>query len=642
MGYLYTMKSETPILNTINTPFDLQKLSEDKIPFLIKEIRHLIIDVVSNNGGHLASNLGVVELTIALHRVFNSPYDKIIWDVGHQCYTHKILTGRRDRIYTIRQFGGLSGFPKKSESPHDVFETGHASTSISAGLGMISANKIQGKKGKVIAVIGDGALTAGIALEALNHAGQLGKNLIIILNDNGLSIGQNVGALSIYLTKLGTTYSYQYLRRRFHNSLQDIPVIGKGLLDFSRRIKKSLKAFLFNTNFFADLGFEYVGPIDGHNTHELEHILKNIQNLDKPVVLHVSTCKGKGYSPAEYNPIRFHGIGSFSIVDGKLEQKKDITFTDVFSECILKMAEKDNKIVAITAAMSHATGLSCFQKKFPDRFFDVGICEQHAVTFAAGLASQGLKPVVAIYSTFMQRAVDQVIHDVTLQNLPVVFCMDRAGLVGNDGATHHGVFDIALFRPIPNLVFLSPADNREFWLMLEYALKSRLPVMIRYPKAKCPIELHSTEKPLEKGRGVFIRKKSGNVLFISLGGTIPQVLEASILLESESIICDIYNLRFIKPIDFEYLKSVCSGYRAIILIEEGLAEGGIGEKIGTHIMRMDYPPLFEHIGIPNEYVEHGTREELLSIYSIEPAKIADIVKQIISKNKIFTLLKECK
>ena len=636
------MKQELSILNTIDTPFDLQKLPEDKIPLLIKEIRHLIIDVVSNNGGHLASNLGVVELTIALHRVFNSPYDKIIWDVGHQCYTHKIITGRRERFNSLRKFRGLSGFPKRAESPHDVFGTGHASTSISAGLGIVSANKIQEKKGKVVAVIGDGALTGGLALEALNHAGQLGKDLIIVLNDNGLSIGQNVGALSIYMTKLSTTKSYQYLRRRFHDSLEDIPIIGKGLLEFARRIKKSLKAFLFDTNFFADLGFEYVGPIGGHNIQELEHILRNIQKLEKPVVLHVSTLKGKGYSPAEYNPIRFHGIGSFSIVDGKLEQKKGLTFTDVFAKSILEMAKKDNRIVAITAAMTHATGLSDFQKKFPDRFFDLGICEQHAITFAAGLSSQGLKPVVAIYSTFMQRAVDQVIHDVSLQNLPIVICMDRAGLVGNDGETHHGVFDIPLFRPIPNLIFLSPADNRELELMLEYALKSEFPVMIRYPKAKCPLELPSTEKPIINGRGVFIRKKSGNILFISLGGTIPQVLEASILLEAESIICDVYNLRFIKPIDFEYLEDLCSGYRAVIVIEEGLTEGGIGEKIGIHVLRLAYPPLFEHIGIPNEYIEHGSREELLNLYSIEPVKIANIVKNIISESKIFTLLKKCK
>jgi 1-deoxy-D-xylulose-5-phosphate synthase len=633
------MKEYYPLLDSIHELKDFKKFPAADYPELIKEIREFIIDVVSKNGGHLASNLGVVELTIALHAVFDSPRDKIIWDVGHQCYTHKILTGRKDLFHTLRTFRGISGFPKKSESPHDVFETGHSSTSISAGLGMVTARDLTGTGGKIVAVIGDGALTGGMALEAMNHAGHMGKDLILILNDNNMSISRNVGALSVYLSKLSATKSYQHLRKSVHTALEKMPVLGKILIHFIQRVKKSMKAFLLETNFFTDFGFEYIGPVDGHNITELIHILKKIKNLGKPVVLHLSTCKGKGYTHAEFNPTQFHGIGAFSIIDGKVEKKDTITYTQAFSETIVKLAENDERVVAISAAMTHGTGLDKFQNTFPDRFFDVGICEQHAVTFAAGLATSGLKPFVAIYSTFMQRAVDQVIHDVALQKLPVVFCMDRAGLVGNDGETHHGIFDIALFRCIPGVTLLAPYNIVEMEAALKYAYEAAGPVILRYPRGVCPSDKKHVQGPFIRGRGVFWGERNGDVLIISVGSILRNVIQASHILCEENIFCDIYNLRFLKPIDIPYLTKITSPYRFIFIIEDGVVEGGIGEFIAMKLTHMSGNTLCETMGIPDEFIPHGAQKELFSYCGLGARDIAARVKSSLKHKKAFTLVK---
>ncbi|MBN2441376.1 MAG: 1-deoxy-D-xylulose-5-phosphate synthase [Spirochaetales bacterium] len=633
------MKNKYPLLNTIQGLDDFKKLPEKDYPQLVSEIREYIIDVVSKNGGHLASNLGVVELTIALHSVFDSPRDKIIWDVGHQCYTHKILTGRKDLFKTLRTYRGLSGFPKKSESPHDVFETGHSSTSISAGLGMVAAREISGTTNKIVAIIGDGALTGGMALEALNHAGHLGKNLILILNDNNMSISKNVGALSAYLSKLSATRSYQHLRKSIYLAFQKTPILGKVLIELVRRVKKAMKAFLFNTNLFTDFGFEYVGPVDGHNINELIPILKKIKDIESPVVLHVSTCKGKGYSPAEFNPTQFHGIGAFSIIDGKVEKKNTITYTQAFSNIITTLAEKDKKIVAISAAMTHGTGLDTFAKEFPDRFFDVGICEQHAVTFAAGLATSGLIPFIAIYSTFMQRAVDQVIHDVALQKLHVIFCMDRSGLVGNDGETHHGIFDIALFRCIPGITLLSPYNIVDMNAAMMYAYKAQGPVLIRYPRGVCTSDHLIADKPYIPGQGVFVGKRNGEFLLITVGSILGNVIEASRLLQGDNIFCDIYHLRFIKPIDFSFLSLIADSYKHIFIIEDGVLNGGVGEHIEHRLSRQNPDLLFELIGIPDEFITHGSQEQLLKYCGLSPLDIARKVKENLKQYKSFTLVK---
>ncbi|MBN1523069.1 MAG: 1-deoxy-D-xylulose-5-phosphate synthase [Spirochaetales bacterium] len=623
------MGSDYTILSQINSVHDLKSLPEYKLKPLADELRHYIIDVVSRTGGHLASNLGVVELTIALHRVFDSPDDKIIWDVGHQSYAHKILTGRREGFKNLRQYKGVSGFPKRIESEHDIFETGHSSTSISAALGILTGQELQLKKGNVIAVIGDGSLTGGMALEALNHAGHLGKRLIIILNDNKMSIGQNVGGLSVHLTKVTTTRTYNMFRRYVDNLVKKIPFFGSFLLQFIYRVKRSLKAFFFRANIFADLGYEYVGPLNGHNIHSLIHVMTNIvKNMDRPTVVHVATKKGKGYSHAEINPARFHGVGAFSILDGESEDNSSAMFTDAFAQALVDKAQQQKEIIAITAAMASGTGLIHFQKKFPQRFFDVGICEQHAVTFAAGLAASGLRPVVAIYSTFMQRAVDQLIHDVALQKLPVVFALDRAGIVGNDGETHHGVFDISLFRGIPNIAFLSPASREEMEIMLKYCLERKLPSIIRYPRAVCITDSPELSLPIEEGRGVFLEKNSADILIVTLGGTIPEVQATKRLLGEQGIEADIYNLRFIKPIDLEYFLGVVSKYDQVFFIEDGVLLGGIGEYLGSELVKKYPHKTYTLFGVPDTFVEHGSRSELFELCGLSPNRISERISGV--------------
>jgi 1-deoxy-D-xylulose-5-phosphate synthase len=620
----------TKILDTISSPQELDGLSFPQLEDLAKEIRGIIMEVVSKNGGHLSSNLGVVELTLALHKVFRSPHDKIIWDVGHQCYTHKLITGRKNRFHTLRTLGGMSGFPRREESPHDIVETGHASTSISVALGLLSGQKLTGVGGKVVAVIGDGALTGGVALEALNQAAGCSNDLIIVLNDNKKSIGDNVGAISYYLSRLAATRLYQSFRKRFDRAVEQIPLFGRELLQGIYRLKKGLKALFFRETLFSDLGFEYFGPIDGHNLPMLVRILKDVKKLDKPTVVHICTVKGKGYIPAEGDPTLYHGVSPFSIVDGKLETKDSPTFTEAFSGLITDVAQEDERVVAITAAMANGTGLRLFQTRFPDRFFDVGIAEQHAVTFASGLARAGLKPVVAMYSTFLQRAVDQVIHDVALPGLPVVFAVDRAGLVGLDGETHQGAFDIALFRSIPGLFILAPSTLMEMELMLRYALAKAAPVMIRYPKAPCCAPETSGVLPLLEGRGVMVRQNRGEVLIVTFGALLAEALQAAELLGGLNIRTDVYNLRFVQPLDMDHLVSRFYRYRLICLAEEGCRCGGVGEQIAAELKRRGTALPFIHLGFPREFIPQGTRRELLALYGLDSRNMAAAVEQALA------------
>lgn len=639
-------------LASIRSPQDLRALPAEALPQIAEQIRRKIIDVVSKNGGHLASNLGVVELTIALHRVFQSPQDSLIWDTGHQCYPHKLLTGRFDSLDTIRLKGGLSGFPKRSESCHDVFETGHASTSISAALGILTGRDLKGENGRVVAIIGDGSFTGGMVFEAINHAGHLGKNLIIVLNDNQMSIGPNVGALAGYLSRIVASRLYQTLRTRFDTGVKKLPLFGKRMMCLIDRVKKSVKTFFFKETLFFDLGFEYVGPIDGHNLQLLQSVFKNIRELEKPVVVHVITRKGRGYSKAETDPTHFHGVGPFSVVDGKIEKKSTLSFSEAFSQAVIDEAESDPRIVAITAAMSHGTGLVSFQERFPDRFFDVGISEQHAITFAAGLATSGMKPVVAIYSTFLQRSVDQIIHDVALPGLPVLIAADRAGFVGGDGETHQGAYDISLLRPVPGLTILSPSSVQELRLMVSYCLSLPGPSVIRYPKASCLTSGDFVDvcPALESGRGAYLRKAGGDHLIITTGGLAREALAASHRLSDKGLAVDVFNLRFLKPFDAAFYIGLLGQYESAIVVEDGVETGGTGEMLlakaaaaaagevtreaaaapsgdngaGTEQRR---PATMKVRGMPEVFDARGSREELLSRCGLDAAGISEMVLQ---------------
>jgi len=598
------------------------------------EIRERIISVTSKNGGHLASNLGVVELTIALHSVFESPKDAIVWDVSHQSYAHKILTGRNKQFDTIRQRNGLSGFTKQSESVHDWFDSGHSSTSISSALGLLTGRELLHKEGKVVAVIGDGALTGGMALEGLFHAGAIAKNLVIVLNDNKMSITSNHGTLSKYLSRLTTTPQYQTLRFNIEAVVEKIPFVGKNISWFNYKVKRAIKSLVFPNNFFSDLGFEYVGPLNGHHIEELLMVLRRVKRIHRPVVIHVVTKKGRGYPPAEKDPVTFHGIGSFDIATGKPKiSNNNKKFTQVFSEKILELALKDNKICAITAAMTTGTGLLPFSKKFPDRFFDVGIAEQHAVTFAGGLARAGMKPIVAIYSTFMQRAVDQLIHDIALQSVPAVFVLDRSGPVPSDGPTHQGIFDISLFRPIPGVSLVAPASAAELEAMLEWGIKQNFPVIIRYPKASCPSERIEFSYPIENGRGVLCKKNiantlsskknMGEMLFVCTGGIFPEVQIATEMLAQEhNIKADIYNLRFLKPLDKKYFLEIADKYDKIFFVEDGIRIGGIGTYLESLMNRSLNKKTTAVSGFPDAFLPQGNRAEVLEDAHLSPKLLA--------------------
>jgi 1-deoxy-D-xylulose-5-phosphate synthase len=635
------MPGDELILSHIQTPRDLRGLSYQELERLAAEIRKIIIETVSRNGGHLSSNLGVVELTIALHRVFDTPVDKIVWDVGHQCYAHKLLSGRAGEFAALRKSGGLAGFPRRAESPHDAFDTGHASTSISAALGLLAGERRRGGPGRAIAVIGDGALTGGLAYEALSHAGTLGLPLIVILNDNRMSISPNVGALSKHLSRLSMKAPYQSFRRSFDSAAKRLPLIGDGLYRMVLRLKRAVKAVFYTDNFFVDLGLEYVGPIEGHNIPLLEQVFNDVKKLERPVVVHVITQKGRGYGHAENNPSAFHGVSSFSLSSGLAATSgvANATFTDAFAQTLLEAARLDTRLVAITAAMDKGTGLAGFKAELSGRFFDTGIAEEHAVTFAAGLAVSGLRPVVALYSTFLQRAVDQVIHDVALQNLPVIFACDRAGFVPADGATHQGLFDISLFRAVPNMTILAPATAWELKAMFTWAVLHEGPVIIRYPKAIAGngdasdsgvrhgdsdgVRHHGTQ-PIVAGRGVFPdgHEPGADTLLAFSGSLYPQAREAAALLAARGVKADLYNLRFLKPVDEDYITGLISAYKTVAVIEEGARFGGVGEYLAALAARKNSAAKIVVLAAADAFYPQGTREELLTWAGLDGPGIA--------------------
>jgi 1-deoxy-D-xylulose-5-phosphate synthase len=627
------------MLENIHSPSDIKNLSQSELKQLAAEIRQKIITTVGHNGGHLASNLGVVELTIALHRVFDSPNDAIIFDVSHQCYAHKLLTGRYREFETLRQKDGLSGFTNTDESDHDFFTSGHSSTSISAALGLLTSWNLEKKDGKVIAVLGDGALTGGMAFEGLSNAGQMRKNLIVILNDNQMSIDHNTGAVSRYLSRLTMSRGYQSFRYRVdkvvERMVEKMPSFGRPIDKFIFRFKRSLKGLLLANNLFTDLGFEYVGPLNGHNEKVLENVLRKVRNLSRPVVVHVVTKKGKGYEPAETTPENFHGVGPFNIEDGTFETAADandtLTFTQAFSNIIVDAASKDNKITAITAAMAQGTGLTEFSKKYRERFFDVGIAEEHAVTFAGGQARGGLVPVVCIYSTFIQRAVDQMIHDVTLQKAHCVFVLDRAGVVPGDGVTHQGLFDIALFRPVPGIKIMSPVSAADLKVCFDYALVTDGAVVIRIPKAVCPAELPEFSQKVHEGKGILLQSEGkaqrNKYLIVTTGSMYSEVSAAVKDNAVGKLKTDIYILRFIKPFNEEYFIDLASQYKGVLFVEDGVVTGGISEHLCGVLAKHKYLHT-KLLAFENKFYAHATRAQILEEAGLSPAKIAQALKEL--------------
>jgi 1-deoxy-D-xylulose-5-phosphate synthase len=620
------------ILDMIDSPKDIKKLSIDQLQVVASEIRDDIVRVVSLNGGHLAPSMGTVELTLALHRVFDSPKDKIIWDVGHQSYAHKIVTGRRKEFKSLRTFGGISGFPRRSESEHDCFGTGHASTSIAAALGMASARDIRGEDFDVVAVIGDGSLTGGMAYEALNQAGHLRKNMIVVLNDNKMSIAENVGAMSTYLNKLISTTTYARVESDVWALLGMIPKVGERAQELASRMEESLKNLIVPGTLFEELGFKYFGPLDGHDIPELIRTFQQVRKLSGPVLVHLATVKGKGYAPAEQDASKFHGIGSFDKATGSLkEAPKRKTYTQVFGDALVEMAEKDEEIVAITAAMPAGTGLAKFALRFPERFFDVGIAEQLAVTFGAGLSTQGLKPVVAIYSTFLQRAFDQVMHDVCLQNLPVRFFLDRAGLVGDDGPTHHGAFDLTYLCTLPNIVVMTPKDEAELRDMLRTALEyEEGPIAVRYPR-RAGIGVECGE-PVTIDIGSWERLRPGaDVEIVAAGSMVYPSSDASDMLEKAGIDAGVVNARFIKPFDESFCMQIASANTPVITVEENSRRGGFGESFCQQIRSLGHSAPAEVIGLPDRFVSHGQPNELLDDVRLTNTCIAEAAKALLTR-----------
>ena len=606
-------------LEQINSPSDLKKLSIPEMKKLAEEIREEMVYRVSKNGGHLASNLGVVELTIALHYVFNSPVDKIIWDVGHQSYSHKLITGRYEKFSSLRKYKGISGFPRRDESEHDAFSTGHSSTSISAALGIVEGRDKNKKDFKVIAVIGDGAMTAGLALEGLNNAGDLKKDLIVILNDNEMSISPNVGALSAYLNRILTGERFQKFKKETKSFLEGIPKLGGKAAKIAQKTEEMLKGLFLPGVLFEELGFNYVGPIDGHNVEHLIDTFKRIKASSSPVLIHVITKKGKGYEFSEKDPSLFHGIGPFKLETGIPIGGTALTYSEVFGDALTELAKKDDRIIAITAAMKEGTGLEYFAKKYPERFYDVGIAEPHAVTFSAGLATQGLKPVVAIYSTFLQRAYDEILHDVCLQNLHVVFAIDRAGIVGDDGPTHNGIFDLSYLRHIPNLVVMAPKDDIELRYMLELALSHNGPVAIRYPRGKILPQARNPKLTDDFKIGeAEILKDGKDIALIALGNTVYPSLQAAERLEKQGTSTMVINARFIKPLDRNLISSVAAMVPRIITIEENILQGGFGSAVVEFLNKIEIPHIkVKRIGIPDIFIEQGSQDELRKIYGLD-------------------------
>lgn len=626
------------VLNSINSPQDLRILSKGERELLAKEIRELIVDTISKTGGHLAPSLGAVEIAMALHYCLNTPYDKIVWDVGHQAYAHKILTGRRERFKTIRQLGGLSGFPNASESEYDPFTVGHGSTSISAALGLAKARDITGESYKVVAVIGDGSLVGGMALEALNDAGHSKTNILIILNDNEMSIAPSVGAFSKYLNKILINPTYNKIHKDMEGLIKRVPWYGFRVYRAAKKLEESMKGLLIPGMLFEELGIRYIGPIDGNNLEDLINTIDNALRLDGPILIHALTKKGKGYPLAEKHPEKFHGTVPFNTETGEMKATRAgsvKSFTEVFSDSLIELAKDNQKIAAVTAAMPEGTGLDAFQRAYPDRFFNVGMAEQHAVTFAAGLAKGGLIPVVAIYSTFMQRSYDQIIHDVCLQNLHVILCLDRAGVVGEDGATHHGLFDIAYLRHMPNITLLAPKDQAELKEMLRFAVSECAgPVAIRYPRGRivAPPVLESTA-PIACGKAE-VMSKEGEIAILAVGSMVWPACVAAGLLFNEGIKTSLVNVRFIKPLDEELLRGLSARTKRFVTIEEGVLEGGFGSAVLEFFEREKINDVYvKRLGFPAKFIEHGRKEELFKNYGLDAYGIASEIKKIYSKGK---------
>jgi len=620
------------LLETINGPEDLKRIQRSELDRLAKEIRRTIIEVVSKNGGHLAPSLGAVELAIALHYVFDAPSDKIIWDVGHQSYAHKLLTGRRAQFPTIRQYEGISGFTRISESPYDAFTTGHSSTSISAALGITTAKQLKQERSKVIAVIGDGSMTAGLAYEGLNQAGDThkDKDLIVILNDNDMSISHNVGALSSFLSRTFSTKRLQEMRREIGDFLKSLPRIGDDMYQLAKRSEESFKAFVTPGMLFEAFNFAYFGPINGHNLNHLINILQNIKVFEEPVLLHVITKKGKGYAPAENNPVHFHGCGKFEVATGECVVAPDTppSYTEVFGDTMVALAREDERIVAVTAAMPEGTGLAAFAEAFPQRFFDVGIAEQHGVTFAAGLASEGLKPVVAIYSTFLQRAYDQILHDVCVEALPVVFALDRGGIVGEDGATHHGLFDLSYLRSLPNMVVMSPKDENELRRMLLTALHHQGPIALRYPRGSgTGVALEQPLEPIEIGTAEVLceGRTTDDILIIAIGSSVEEAVRAGRTLKKmHAVSAAVINARFVKPLDIELLARYAAHIPNILTVEENTREGGFGSAVLEALTDSGISGFkLQRLGIRDVFVEHGPQQLLRRIHGVDEKAIVD-------------------
>lgn len=609
------------VLDKIQRPNDVKELKEQELPILADEIRQFIIDKVSDNGGHLASNLGVVELTIALHRCLNFPQDKLIWDVGHQSYTHKILTGRKNGFDSLRKYHGMSGFPKRDESNCDAFDTGHSSTSLSAGLGMVCARELKKEKYKVVSVIGDGSLTGGLAFEALNNAASLKSNYIMILNDNHMSISENVGGLSHYLEGVRTAKGYTNFKKNVKASLSKMNAIGEELERNIRRAKSMLKQVFIPGMFFEDMGITYLGPIDGHNIEALTEVIEDAKQVEGAVLIHVITEKGKGYEPAQLHPESYHGVGPFIKKNGMAKKpKEEATYTDIFAKTICELAQTHEKLITITAAMMDGCGLKGFAKRFPDRFFDVGIAEEHAVTFACGLAAGGFHPFFAVYSSFLQRGYDQILHDMCMQNLPVTLMLDRAGLVGNDGETHQGVFDLSYLTMIPNMTVFAPKNRYEFQDAIAFAADFEAPMAIRYPKTDAVRVLKEYREPIKLGKSEWIRRGS-RVALLAIGTMVETAMEVEELLAKDGIDATVVNLRFAKPLDYEMLDEVLDYHSLIVTMEENVLSGGVGEHICRYVELHSTGVRVIACGIPDKFIHQGSIKELLEETGLDAQSI---------------------
>ena len=609
-------------LDRINEANDIKKIEPEAYDALASEIRSFIIESVSEHGGHLASNLGVVELTMALHLCMDFPNDKLIWDVGHQAYTHKLLTGRKEDFSGLRTFGGMSGFPKHKESPCDAFDTGHSSTSISAALGYARARDLKGEDRTVVAVIGDGSLTGGMAYEALNNVSHLKSNMIIVLNDNKMSISENVGGLSKHLTALRTRESYMDFKMDVEKKLKQIPHVGDSVARSVKKSKDSIRQLFVKGGFFEDFGIKYIGPIDGHDIKEMVRVLNALKRLNEPVVMHVVTQKGRGYVPAEKNPSAFHGVGSFDIATGESLASKSLTYTSVFSKTICRLGKAHPDVVTICAAMPDGTGLTAFKKHFPDRFFDVGIAEQHAVTFAAGLAAGGMHPFVAVYSSFLQRAYDQIVHDVCIQNLPVVFCVDRAGLVGADGETHQGIFDLSYLSMIPNMTVCAPKNKYELYDMLYFAYQYHGPIAIRYPRGSAYEGFKNMRSPIEYGKSELMFEGE-KIALVAVGSMVQTAVQVREKLLDKGISATVVNARFVCPLDTECLDRLSRDHQWIVTMEENVLKGGFGEACGDYLLAKHEDVRLIHVGVPDVYVEHGGVDQLKKTLHMDADSIVE-------------------